>query len=395
MINETIKELCPCGSGWQYSSCCGVAGRTAVNADVFATISSDGVVSGKQLTSELEEAIESLADDPDLYLARVNLFNNKAWLVKMSLRWYRESVFLDPGRMKGTAVVESELPWLAQISDTIEWQSTAFIFHTAFCGSTLMSQALEKVYNCLSLREPEALGSLLIYNRSQATPEDKTAWFERILALLSRRYTPEQAVVIKINDYVNPLMHDLLEWDHDLPILFMYIPFAEFLTGCLKADNRRQWIVQRYQSVITDATRLLKIPDEMTIDEDAYGEMAAIYWSYNIALFLQAQDIGTGQVKSLDFNDMLADPLRAIKASGKLFNLSALDDMNIETTVRELLGVYSKNSQFKYSPQQRRNDINKLIGDNQEQHEAGEALARQLLGNHYPENRLPGALLND
>lgn len=390
---QNSNERCGCRSGLDYKNCCGAPDRTAINAPLLASVSAQGLDGGENLTMELKLALDHIDTQPDWFPARVNFFEDKAYFVKMSLQWYRESVFLDPGRIKGSCVIASDLDWLQGVAGQIEGQPTGFIFHTAFCGSTLMSQALAAVYNSLPLREPEVLGNLLVYLRSQrATLEEYDARIKQVLQLLSRSYKAGQYAVVKANDYANPLMPELLN-RHDLPVLFMYTPLAEFLAGCLKADNRREWIRQRFQSVQRFAPSLLHWPDPLAIEDDAYGEMAAVYWSYNIALFREAHRLAPGQVCSLDFNDMLADPLAAVQRAGQWFQLQPRTDVDAEAQLDGLFGVYSKNSQFKYSPQQRNNDVERILDQNSDQLPAAERLAKQLLGDGYPQQRLPAVLM--
>jgi len=403
MSNPETHEPCPCDSGLSYEHCCGITNRTALNADIVARLTTDGVETNGKLTTQMDTALESFATTPDLFPARFNFFQQKAWFVKMSPRWYSESVFLDPGRIRGTCIIESELECLQQITRDIAWQPSAYIFHTAFCGSTLMAQALDAVFNCLPLREPEVLGNLLVYINSQATdssPEskqkseqDKRDWLDRILRLLSRRYAPGQAAVIKANDYANPMMIKLLECPHEIPVLFMYTPLAEFFAACLKADNRREWIRARYKLVSTDAARLLKLPAGLSINDDDYAQMAAVYWCFNIALYLQAWRRFPEKLYSLDFNAMLAQPRESIEACGRMFGLESLDDIDINEQINGLLGVYSKNSQFNYSPQQRTDDIRRLLAEYKTEMDTAERLAHQLLADNYPDDLLPGHLI--
>lgn len=396
MTEPTEKEKsqsCNCGSGFDYSQCCGVEGRTALTANVFAYVSEKGVTSEDTMTPELLQALGSVADTPDLFPARVNLFDGKAWFVKMSPVTYRASVFLDPERIKGSCLIETNLDWLHQACEYIHWQPTSFIFHSAFCGSTLMSQVLETVFNCLSLREPELLNSMLIYNRSKAPEEEKSFWFDSLQRLLSRRFVPEQPVVVKANDYANPVMLNLMDWDPEVPVLFMYTPLNEFIVACLKADNRREWIKQRYESVKPFLAKAFYLENIPKIKESDYGEMAAVYWSYNVALFLDVAQNPAATIKSLDFNDMLANPVEAVKQCGSLFNLKVSNNIDIDTAVGELLGVYSKNSKIKYSPEQRQEELQKQFAQFSKEQESGEKVARKLLGESYPEPRLPNSLM--
>ncbi|MCI0507403.1 MAG: hypothetical protein L0Z73_15020 [Gammaproteobacteria bacterium] len=251
-MNDIASDTgCPCESGLTFSGCCGVENRSAVSADISAVVSANGIIEKYKLTPQIQSAINLIHSNPDLFPARINFFESKAWFVKMSPRWYRESVFLDPGRIKGTFVIETDLTWLREVCERITWQLASFIFHTAFCGSTLMSQALDALFDCLPLREPEVLGNVLVYERPHAEAENQRTWLHCVLHLLSRRYEPDQAVVVKANDHANPLTLALAKSGYHVPMLFMYTPLSEFLAGCLKAKNRREWIAQRYKSVVS------------------------------------------------------------------------------------------------------------------------------------------------
>ena len=392
MNDSSEHPLCPCGSGIYFSACCAVPQRRAISADIMARIAPDGTIAQGGLTPHIEQALQAITRSPDLFPVRIRFSEEIAYFVKMSPQWYRESVFLDPARIKGTYVIESNLQWAKTIADTTPLQPACFIFHTAFCGSTLMAQALNSVFDCLPLREPEVLGNLLHYLKSQNHNDPQ--WLERVVRLLSRSYDAAHVAVIKANDNANPLMIDMLKWRADLPVLFMYTPLSEFLAGCLKADNRREWIRQRYNAVKSIATEVLNNQQPFSLDDTAYGEMAAVYWSYNIALYHQARQCSRTRLRSLDFNRMLDRPLDAIEACAKLFGLQAQAGIDAQTEIDKLFGVYSKNSQFKYSPQQRYNDIQTIIKNNSDHLEAANALAKALLKENYPEQGLSGSLLD-
>jgi hypothetical protein len=398
MTNEPQKnELCPCDSGLLYAQCCGTPDRAAVNAEILATIS-ENRNDQNNLTPQLRKALDSITTLPDFFPARINFFDDKAFFVKMSPRWYSESVFLDPARIKGTCVIQTDLNWLRTATDQIPWLPATMIFHTAFCGSTLMAQALDALFNCLPLREPEVLGNVLFYinaknpNAQNGDKLDKETWLERVMRLLSRRYEPQQGVVIKANDYANPLMIDLLQWRKDLPLLFMYTPLKEFLAGCLKAENRHDWIRGRYKAIATVASGIFDNQAITCLDDNSLGEMAAVYWSYNIALYYKAWQLSEQNIHSLDFNTMLAKPLPSIEACGKLFGLQPRSNVDPANEIDKLLGVYSKNSKFKYSPQQRFEDIQRTLDKYTAQSQSAECLARHLLQKEYPDDGLPGGL---
>ena len=399
-MNDASTTIpCPCESGLPYDQCCGTTNRTAVNADILATLSDSDQAQQNGLTTGLQKTLNNVGRLPDWFPARINFFDNKAFFVKMSPHWYRESVFLDPARIKGTCVIQTDLNWLRHATDHIPWQSSGLIFHTAFCGSTLMAQALDALFDSLPLREPEVLSNVLFFIRSQNTRQPPTgdqshqAWLERVMRLLSRRYEPQQAAVIKANDYANPLMIDLLNWRNDLPVLFMYTPLEEFLAGCLKADNRKEWIRGRYKAIPAVATGIFDNTAIGVSDDNSFGEMAAVYWAFNIALYRKALTASADKLRSLDFNTMLNSPLESIQAAGKLFGLRPLEKVNLDAEIHRLFDVYSKNSKFKYSPQQRNDDIQRVLENHPAHRQAAERLARSLLKQDYPDAGLPADLL--
>jgi hypothetical protein len=394
MSDTDQNEPCPCGSGLTFGNCCGVPGRQAASADVMLCVASDGTIAAGEPTPQLQTALDTIDRNPDLFPARIAFAKDKAWFVKMSPRWYRESVFLDPGRIKGTYVVETDIHWLQAVCDRIAWQTTGFIFHTAFCGSTLMAQALEALFRCLPLREPEALGNVQYYLQlPEVTREQKQAWFERVLRLLSRRYEADQGVVVKANDFANPVMIEILKWNRSVPLLFMYTPLREFVAGCVKIQSRREWIHGRYQSIKSGAQTLLNMAEMAEPAPEAYGEMAAIYWSYNIAWLLKARAYDSTHLRTLDFNHMLERPLEAVQACGQLLGLQPLADVDVTAEMEKLFGVYSKNNTFNYSPQQRSQDIERILAENKTHLDAAETLAQRLLGDDYPQQGLPGSLI--
>ena len=396
MNSIETEQHCSCESGRSFTECCGTEGRSALNADRLAKLDDEGNVLEGELTQQLTASVKQASTSPDMYFARYNFLEERAYMVKMTEQYYQDSVFLDPGRIKGTCVIEANFKWVESIADSIELQKMPMIFHTAFCGSTLMSQALHAAFDVLSLREPEPLSNLLELFRSPLKMEDyKNYWLDTVLKLLSKRYQPEAITVVKTNDYSNPMMIEIQNRYSEIPMLFMYTPLDEFVAGCLKAKNRREWIKGRYESSKPHADHLFAQElESASISDQGFAEMAAFYWSYNIALFFQSWRAHPERIRSLDFNAMLSDPLQALAACGAWFGLEKSKDADANEKVDALFGVYSKNSRMTYSPQQRHDDIQQQLADYADELDKAKQLAHQLLGDDYPDTSLPAALLD-
>ena len=113
-----------------------------------------------------------------------------------------------------------------------------------------------------------------------------------------------------------------------------------------------------------------------------------------IALYHKAWQSSFQRIRSLDFNHMLAQPLKTVEACARLFDLQPLAGVDHNSEINKLFSVYSKNSDYTYSPQQRSDDIQQLLENNSELLQTAEQLARELLKDDYPENGLPGNVLD-
>ena len=185
----TSKNPCPCESGRDYLFCCG-----NVENRIFelGELNQQGQCNA-ELSRPMQEALMRFNREPSLFPISLDTLSNKAVLSKMSPFWFSESVFLDQDRILGKCRLQCNLQWLKLQADHIVYQPTNYIFHTAFCGSTIISKALENIYQSLVLREPDILGSLVQFKHANMDSELLETWYKRITALLSRRFEPESS----------------------------------------------------------------------------------------------------------------------------------------------------------------------------------------------------------
>lgn len=382
---------CPCESGLDYVTCCGNPEIESIN--IISKINAVGQ-GNSNLTQELIQALDDFKQSPEIFPLNINFQEQKSTCVKMSPFWFSESVFLDSTRINGTCALECDLKWLAEAADTIEYQYTPFIFHTAFCGSTLISRALELIYNSLPLREPDLLYSLLDLDCLKDIPSEvNKQWYERVLKILSRRFEQSQPALVKANDYANPIIESLLAYNSKFPVLFLFTPFSEFFAGCLRAESRQTWIANRYHLISPNLEKLFPDANLPLIADEDYSKMAAIIWSYNIKHFLKACENYPTRIKTLNFNTFLDNPLQTLEACANWFNLSQRDDIHPTVEMSWLMNVYSKNPDYTYNLQTRNNDINNTLAKYSNELIEAEFIVSDLLGEYYPLNALPEKLL--
>ena len=384
-----LHNPCPCESGFEFSLCCGNPRITGLNQ--IADFRYDAV--SEKLNHELSVAIETIENNPDLFPVNIDFSSHLVELVKMSAFWFSESTFLDKNRIQGRCTLVADLDWLRQKIKALNWQYSPFIFHSAFCGSTLMSRALDLCYGCLPLREPDSLGSLLRYAYTATyKPEKEKDYLLLLMTLLSRRYDAKEPVVIKSNDYTNAYLTTLLAENNDFPVLIMYTKLEEFVAGCLKDDARKQWINERYQ--YCDSIIAQRFPDyplpALTTRHSA--EQAAVYWCFNMLLFMEAIDKHPTRIKTLDFSEMLSNPIKAVESCAQWFLLNKRDGIHLPAEINWLLGVHAKDTLYAYSPEQRMEDIHQVLSDNQDDLQQAKDVAKSILKNKYPQQGLPNSL---
>ena len=117
-----------------------------------------------------------------------------SWEPFLDTRWSREGAT--------GAVVPMELFLERQPSGP----PPLFLWHTAFCGSTLLARCLDRRGRCLSLKEPWAVTQLAAAARVGLVGEREigAAW-----SSLGRGFAPGEKVLIKPSNGANTLLADI------------------------------------------------------------------------------------------------------------------------------------------------------------------------------------------
>ena len=105
-----------------------------------------------------------------------------------------------------------------------------FIFHSAFCASTLLTKALSDG-GVSTLSEPQVLNDLIgAVRRGQSGP-DVARRLDQSLALLARPMAGTDAVVVKPSNLVNHLARAMLTLRPESRAILLYAPLPIFLTS--------------------------------------------------------------------------------------------------------------------------------------------------------------------
>jgi hypothetical protein len=271
---------------------------------------------------------------------------------------------------------------LVPLADMVERSRTAesgpchFIFHSAFCCSTLMSRALNIEGVACVLGEPRSLREVAEMNLDH---DQKTA-LDVVLDLMRRPRLPGETTIIKPHNRVNPLIDYIMARQPDSRALLMYTPLLDFVLAI--ARSRRRWTFARSMAAQYRDHLEFETPETRDLVYLTDLQMAAFLWLQQQALFARvARELPKGRVATLRADVFVDRPTEAVAATARLFALPLGEDEVAAIIAGPLFHDHSKRpgESFDGSSQKRTNAMVKLaFGPEIEQAiEWGEAIATE------------------
>lgn len=196
-----------------------------------------------------------------------------------------------------------------------------FIFHSAFCCSTLLARALDVDGLALSLREPLILNDLVGLQQRGATAREIAAVLDDVLLMLACAARPGEAVVVKPSNVVNGMAPAILAMRHSSCALLLHAPLPVFVGSVArKGLAGRLWV----RDLLVKQLREGLHPFGFTADEylgQTDLQVAAAGWLAQQALFARIAGAFPGRVATLDSETLLAQPEAALVAIARLFKI--------------------------------------------------------------------------
>ncbi len=198
----------------------------------------------------------------------------------------------------------------------------AFVFHSAFCCSTLIVNALEAPGRATGLKEPVLLNDIVGWRARGAEAGAVRAALDRGLAALARPFEAGEAVVVKPSNLVNSLLPMIAALRPEAPILLLHAPLAVFLRSIAsKGLWGRLWVRELAWKLRRD--RLL----DFGLDPEAFFRLtdlqaAAVGWLAQQKLFGEAVGRLGARVRTLDSETFLDRPAEALVALFRHFGLA-------------------------------------------------------------------------
>ena len=209
-----------------------------------------------------------------------------------------------------------------------------FLFHSAFCGSTMLVRAFDRQGVAMGLSEPPILNDVVGFRRRGAKPAAVARVADIATRLLARPFAPGEAAIVKPSSVINPLAELLLALRGEARAVFLFAPLETFLISVARKGLAcRLWVRELADGYLTDnyLAALGITPHDVLRQTDL--QVAATGWLAQHAHFTSlAAKLGPNRLRSLDANVLSADPAAALTATASHYGL-ALDPQAVSEIV--------------------------------------------------------------
>lgn len=228
-----------------------------------------------------------------------------------------------------------------------------FLFHSAYCASTMLAQLLDQRGVATSLSEPVLLNDMVGWRRRGAVPADHARVMDDALALLGRGFEASEAVVIKPSNIFNPLARGVLTLRPEARAILLHAPLRAFLLSVARKGMWcRLWCRELLEGYLADGFVQLGFePREYFRQSDL--QVAAIGWLAQQQAFAALLAWAPDRIATLDSETLTVDPVAA--ASAAMAHLGLAVDAE-RLAAQPAVGRNSK-SGANFAPGERQRDL--------------------------------------
>lgn len=218
---------------------------------------------------------------------------------------------------------------------------THFIFHSAYCCSTLLAQAFDIPGVAHSLSEPQILNDMVGWRHRGGNPAEIGMVTDSALQLLARPFVEGEATVIKPSNVVNGLATAFLSIRPDARAVLLHAPLRLFLGSIARKGMwGRLWVRELLSRQLAEGMVDLGFePRDYLLHTDL--QAAAVGWLAQHRLFAEMARKWPGRVRTLDSETLVARPGEAMAALAGLFGI-ALTEAQIAPVVADVFARDSK-----------------------------------------------------
>jgi hypothetical protein len=262
--------------------------------------------------------------------------------VHVPRRMLRDLSFLTDQALRECEQRTIALDLIERCLSDIDQVPVHYVFHTAFCGSTLLARALEALGAGASLKEPGLLTNLLYYLGRWADGEDQ--WRVGLAVdMLARPIGDAPATIVKPSCFATPLAPTLLAARPSSRAIFLSGSLRDFLAAVAKRSIRgRTWARRAY----ADAMRHTPIDFNFTSSElleltDL--QVAGLAWLMRTHFLRQAAaSLGPGRGLEVQFDEFIRAPQASLTRIAHFLGAECGEEQVRETLAGPVFALHSK-----------------------------------------------------
>jgi len=295
----------------------------------------------------------TIVSDPDWWPHRYDPNRDAVHFIRAPRDDHRAAVFLTDENLPG-ATAPKPVNRQEAVAAVAHKAPMHFIFHSAFCCSTLLARAFDLPGISMGLKEPVILNDLVGWRMRGASPQQVLGVLGDALTLLSRPFSPGEAVIVKPSNLINAMAPKMLQMTPEAKALFLYAPLPDFLASIARKGMwGRLWVRDLMIKQLKDGMIHLGLQGEEYLALTDL-QAAAVGWLAQHALFnTLVKQAGPARIKTLNSSRLTADPATAMAAlvahyglaidpavldelvSGPVFHRHSKSDVAFDATSRE------------------------------------------------------------
>lgn len=202
-----------------------------------------------------------------------------------------------------------------------------FIFHSAFCGSTLLARAFDVEGRAMGLKEPVVLNDLVGWRLRGGNPRDVAAVLDGMLTLLARPFELGEATVVKPSCILNGLASAMLALRPNARAVLMYAPLPTYLGSIARKGMwGRLWVRDLLMKQLREQLIDLGFtPEDHLLQTDL--QVAAVGWLAQHIVFAKLiERFGPERVRVLDSETLVTRPADTLTVLDQLYGTGLGDE---------------------------------------------------------------------
>ncbi|OYU13876.1 MAG: hypothetical protein CFE37_13850 [Alphaproteobacteria bacterium PA4] len=196
-----------------------------------------------------------------------------------------------------------------------------FIFHSAFCCSTVLARAFDVPGVAMGLKEPVLLNDLVGWQHRGGTAAQIAPVLDAALDLLARPFALGEAVIIKPSNVTNGLAPGMMTMRPEARGLLLHCPLRVYLASIVKKGmTGRLWVRDLLVKQLREGLHNFGFSGEDYLGQTDL-QVAAMGWLAQHALFTTMIRHFPGRLRSIDSEALMADPRAAMTALAVLYGV--------------------------------------------------------------------------